>query len=147
MDRVKVNDAMACPLRLDLGTIDPGEAGAGGVGGAAPLAEYVLSGIMIHKGSAARAGHYVALVDRGGLSAEPPAPGRAGPEGSTHDWWRFDDGDVRRLADGPAAAAADHGSAAAVKAAAAKLSAVSADLFPWGFFSCFERSCRKGKGA
>ncbi|KAL6782777.1 hypothetical protein ACKKBG_A08100 [Auxenochlorella protothecoides x Auxenochlorella symbiontica] len=108
MDRVKINEALACPLTLDFGSILSPDQGA--AGGECP--RYTLAALMLHKGSAARAGHYVAHVNHSMFSSQYPAGSSA--------WWRFDDTAVSALASGPRASS-DHGSALALQAANAKL--------------------------
>lgn len=77
MDRVKINEALACPLTLDFGSILSPDQGA--AGGECP--RYTLAALMLHKGSAARAGHYGAanytrwrLVDVGRASDRAKSP-------------------------------------------------------------------------
>jgi len=83
MDRVKANDKFSFPLELPASMITH----AGGD-------LYDLEGILLHKGSSARQGHYVAHVNSDGV------------------WYRFDDGDVSILDKGPQGHP-DHGGRAA----------------------------------
>ena len=111
---------MSFPLRLSAADVRGGgvgcEGGSGKKKGSAGGEEekkkkgeededlYELAAILIHKGTSAHHGHYVAHVAL-------PARGKSGEK----SWWRFDDEGVSALAGGPAgkAGAADHGVAAA----------------------------------
>ena len=61
-------------------------------------ADYELAAILIHKGTSAHHGHYVAHVSL------PPSDGGGGggAASSPWPWWRFDDDGVSPLAGGPA---------------------------------------------
>ena len=72
MDRVKANDKFSFPLELPASMITHEGSDV-----------YDLEGILLHKGSSARQGHYVAHVNSDGV------------------WYRFDDGDVSVLDKGP----------------------------------------------
>ena len=72
MDRVKANDKFSFPLELPASMITH-----------EGKEVYYLEAILLHKGSSARQGHYVAHVNNEGT------------------WYRFDDGDVTVLERGP----------------------------------------------
>eukprot|EP00890_Picochlorum_soloecismus_P003755 jgi/Picsp_1/4380/NSC_01886-R1_ubiquitin carboxyl-terminal hydrolase 26-like len=88
MDRVKATDKFTFPIELDASLI------AGKQGGEGLM--YDLEGILLHKGSGARHGHYVAHVS---INDE---------DSSRHEWWRFDDTEVTRLEKG-SSGHSDHG--------------------------------------
>ena len=90
MDRVKANDKFSFPLKLPASMIthEGGEV-------------YHLEAILLHKGSSARQGHYVAHVNSEGT------------------WYRFDDGDVSVLERGPQGHP-DHGGRSAGAAGTSK---------------------------
>ncbi|KAL3150109.1 hypothetical protein ABBQ38_013448 [Trebouxia sp. C0009 RCD-2024] len=91
--KVKATDKFSFPLSIDLG---PYQAPHSKQQGAAASQVYDLQAILIHKGSSASQGHYVAHV----------------LEGSTDKWWRFDDETVTAMPEGPIGEKADHGVAA-----------------------------------
>jgi ubiquitin C-terminal hydrolase len=72
MDRVKANDKFSFPLELQASMITHEGSDV-----------YDLEGILLHKGSSARQGHYVAHINK------------------DKKWYRFDDGDVTILEKGP----------------------------------------------
>ena len=89
MDRVKATDKFSFPLELDSATITHDYQQSNRF-------MYDLEGILLHKGSSARQGHYVAHV----------AVGSKGK--GKNVWYRFDDTDVSKLESG-SFGHADHG--------------------------------------
>lgn len=89
MDRVKVSDKFSFPLELDSGTIthDYQECSK---------TIYDLEGILLHKGTSAQQGHYVAHVS---VDVKGKSKGM---------WYRFDDTNVSKLESG-SFGHADHG--------------------------------------
>jgi len=80
MDRVKVSDKFRFPVELEASMFTNDHSG--------PPVYYDLQGILLHKGTSARQGHYVAHIK---LSSD---------DGGKNTWWRFDDTDVKKLLDG-----------------------------------------------
>ncbi|KAF8072683.1 UBP26 [Scenedesmus sp. PABB004] len=105
-DKKKAMDKLTIPTTLDVAGL---LASAGGAAAehaplrpGSPGAEYELAAVLIHKGSSASHGHYVAHIRM--------------PESGT--WWRFDDESAEEMGPAPTSHPGDHGTTAAVQAAA-----------------------------
>ncbi|KAL0020878.1 hypothetical protein WJX77_005350 [Trebouxia sp. C0004] len=89
--KVKASDKFSFPLSINLGPyLCPVDASLD-----AGVQVYDLQAILIHKGSSASQGHYVAHIHEEGA----------------RKWWRFDDETVTVMPDGPIGEKADHGGA------------------------------------
>lgn len=84
MDRVKVSDTFSFPLELTMNATD---------GSSSAATQYDLHAVLLHKGTSASQGHYVAHINNNGR------------------WWRFDDSAVSEMTTGPFNAS-DHGGGA-----------------------------------
>ncbi|KAG1677224.1 hypothetical protein FOA52_013422 [Chlamydomonas sp. UWO 241] len=100
MDKLKVSDKFEFPLDLDaamvLASVTQDNTGGGHVvvgADGAPVAGYELAGVLIHKGSNAHHGHYVAHVR----------------DTTTGKWWRFDDEAAQSMGAAPTGFPSDHG--------------------------------------
>ncbi|KAK9803279.1 hypothetical protein WJX72_005931 [[Myrmecia] bisecta] len=96
MMKVKATDKLSFPQSLDLAAFAPPQQLHGG-----DTLMYDLVAILIHKGSSASHGHYVAHVK----------------DEEDGKWWRFDDETVTAMPAGPSGEHADHGVAAAASSA------------------------------
>lgn len=95
-DKLKISDRFSFPLDLDMGSLLLGEDGRP-TSTAFPEGtdqEYELTGVVLHKGSNAHHGHYVAHIKNG----------------TTGRWWRFDDEHAECMGAAPTGYSNDHGS-------------------------------------
>ncbi|GAX84137.1 hypothetical protein CEUSTIGMA_g11560.t1 [Chlamydomonas eustigma] len=110
MDKFKASDRLSFPLDLDLASVlasvaqDDGNSQVVMDSSGQPVGTYELAGVLIHKGTNAHQGHYVAHIK----------------EQATGMWWRFDDEAVQPMGVAPTGYPGDHGIGASVLDSAKK---------------------------
>ncbi|KAF5832457.1 hypothetical protein DUNSADRAFT_11624 [Dunaliella salina] len=109
MNKAKASNKFAFPLVLDMGLVmasvaqDTGHTRTVTGSDGQPVGMYDLAAVLIHKGTSASRGHYVAHIkDEAGM------------------WWRYDDETVTQLGSFPLGEPSDHGSANTAAAASTK---------------------------
>ena len=105
-DKLKVSDKFSFPLDLDLDSILQGTGGISSLSSSssseAGAGDYELTGVVLHKGSNAHHGHYVAHIR----------------DETTGKWWRFDDENAECMGAAPTGYSNDHGGGNGGKAGA-----------------------------